>query len=49
MPAQPSVVVSHFFCAGQYDNTFDECPDADQTMNLTGIGSAIDTATSRCP
>jgi hypothetical protein len=33
---------SRFFTAGQYDNTFNQCPEADQTILLTGIGSAID-------
>ena len=32
----------HFFTAGQYDNTFNTCPDAQQQIDLSGIGSAID-------
>jgi hypothetical protein len=33
---------NHFFTSGAYDNTFNECPSADQTILLSGIGSAID-------
>jgi len=33
---------SRFFTAGQYDSTNSQCPEAEQTILLTGIGSAID-------
>ena len=46
----PSTSASHnigggnrFFTSGQYDNTFNQCPEAEQTILLTGIGGAIDT------
>jgi hypothetical protein len=34
---------TRFFYAGDYDNAFSQCPELDQTILLTGIGSAIDT------
>ena len=33
---------SHFFYAGDYDIPNDQCPELDQTILLTGIGSDID-------
>lgn len=33
---------SRFFTSGDYDTAFNECPEAEQTILLSGIGSAID-------
>jgi hypothetical protein len=33
---------TRFFYSGDYDNAYSQCPEADQTIKLNGIGSAID-------
>ncbi len=33
---------TRFFFSGNYDSTMSQCPEADQTMKLKGIGSAVD-------
>ncbi len=33
---------THFFYSGDYDIAYSGCPEADQTIKLKGIGSAID-------
>ncbi len=33
---------TRFFLSGEFDNAYSQCPEADQTVKLTGIGSAID-------